>query len=596
MALDHPASSSLENLAARGAAALGDILRLGAHGDWRRRALALSAAGRIARDEPAWKGLLAFGVRRIPSWRRRFGVAGYRGRYVRNRIVDGLFDRSWPVRVAAALSLAEMRSPAGSAQLARMLRAPLRPERLAAAAALLAGGHGLNTSLGSLLEGAAPAPSKIGESADTIEFLKTLAAAHTGVLNNAARTWAAETPGAPRGSDPAAWAAFLAGVAADAPYMGPAAEIERYDAEGETSYLLTKPFSHINHAQNVRLLHSFFVAAEQLEVPFGGRVLDLGGGSGWVSELLATFGYQPFTVDLATSLLTIGQRRFAAKGLTARFIAADMTRLPVASGSMDAVIVMDALHHVPDIPAVFREAARVLVEGGQFILAEPGEGHSEAEKSRAEMIQHGVLEQEIHLFDAVRFGEQSGFQDIRIVPHYVPGIAMSPEQLSAAVEAPADDWMMYQKDQRGHLATYLIQSTFERPILVFRKGRRVTDSRMPRTLKADITANLSRSGSRVRGTATIRNTGDTLWLGGGDTVGHVRVGIQLLNRDRRLLNMEFARVPLAAPVAAGASATVALDLLLPEETTPYVLKIDMVDEGICWFEDAGSTPIYLPMA
>jgi ubiquinone/menaquinone biosynthesis C-methylase UbiE len=593
MTTDSASLASLARLSERGAGGLGEILRLGAHGDWRARALALSAAGRIARDEPAWKGLLAFGVRRIPAWRQRFPVAGYRGRYVRNRIINGLFDRSWPVRVAAALALGEIRSSAGLEQLRRMLRAPLRPERIAAAAALIACGDRPGGSLATLVDGASPAPARIGETMDTLAFLTTLAAAHGGVLAAGAREWVGE---APRGSEAGDWAAFLAGVAADVPYAGPSAEIERYDAEGETAYLLTKPFSHINHAQNVRLLHSFLVAAEQLEVPFGGRVLDLGGGSGWVSELLATLGYQPFTVDLATSLLTIGQRRFAAKGLTSRFMAADMTRLPVANGSMDAVIVMDALHHVPDIPAVFREAARVLVEGGQFILAEPGEGHSEAEKSRSEMIQHGVLEREIHVFDAVDFGRQAGFKHIRIVPHYVPGIAMSPEQLSAAINSPADDWMTYQKDERGYLATYLIQSTFERPILVFRKGRRVTDSRMPRKLKAEITAHLKRSGARVHGTASMRNAGDTLWLGGGDTVGQVRVGIQLLSRDRRLLDMEFGRVPLAGPIPAGASTKVLIDVTLPDETTPYVLKIDMVDEGICWFEDAGSAPFYLPVA
>jgi len=118
---------------------------------------------------------------------------------------------------------------------------------------------------------------------------------------------------------------------------------------------------------------------------------------------------------------------------------------------------------------------------------------------------------------------------------------------------------------------------------------------MPHKLKADITPSLTRAGARVHGTVSLRNTGDTLWLGGGDTVGQVRVGIQLLNQDRRLLDMEFARVPLAGAVSAGSGVTVPIELVLPEDTTAYVLKIDLVDEGICWFEDAGSTPIYLPM-
>ena len=40
-----------------------------------------------------------------------------------------------------------------------------------------------------------------------------------------------------------------------------------------------------------------------------------------------------------------------------------MTALPIADASMSAVIVIDALHHVPDVPAVFREAFRVLDDG-----------------------------------------------------------------------------------------------------------------------------------------------------------------------------------------------------------------------------------------
>ena len=32
---------------------------------------------------------------------------------------------------------------------------------------------------------------------------------------------------------------------------------------------------------------------------------------------------------------------------------------------------------------------------------------------------------------------------------------------------------------------------------------------------------------------------------------------------------------------------------LPDDSAPYVLKLDMVDEHICWFEDMGSRPVYV---
>ena len=43
----------------------------------------------------------------------------------------------------------------------------------------------------------------------------------------------------------------------------------------------------------------------------------------------------------------------------------------------------------------------------------------------------------------------------------------------------------------------------------------------------------------------------------------------------------------------GRTADIGLDLVLPEPATPYVLKLDMVDEQVCWFEDVGSRPLYL---
>src|SRR6185436_5827407 len=137
----------------------------------------------------------------------------------------------------------------------------------------------------------------------------------------------------------------------------------------ETEYLLAKPFSPINRTQNARLLHSFLVVAEQLRVPPGGRILDLGAGPAWVSELLAKLGYRPIALDLSHALLTLGKRRFEREDLTPRFTVGDMTNLPIVTGSVDAVVVIDALHHVPGVAAVFRDAYRVLAVGGQFALA-----------------------------------------------------------------------------------------------------------------------------------------------------------------------------------------------------------------------------------
>ena len=49
-----------------------------------------------------------------------------------------------------------------------------------------------------------------------------------------------------------------------------------------------------------------------------------------------------------------------------RVVEGDVAAVPLADGSMDAVISQEALIHVPDLPAVMGQAFRVLRPGGRF--------------------------------------------------------------------------------------------------------------------------------------------------------------------------------------------------------------------------------------
>src|SRR5262245_49230048 len=99
---------TLLRLPARGPGALDEILRMAARGDWRTRALSLSAIGRIAHADPYGRRLHPFRhwvARRIPALKAQFPSAGPQGKYVRNQVANALADRSWAVRTAAALAL-----------------------------------------------------------------------------------------------------------------------------------------------------------------------------------------------------------------------------------------------------------------------------------------------------------------------------------------------------------------------------------------------------------------------------------------------------------------------------------------------------------
>lgn len=93
----------------------------------------------------------------------------------------------------------------------------------------------------------------------------------------------------------------------------------------------------------------------------GGRLLDVGCGTGFFASEMAERGWIVTGVDISEDML-----RFArARG--ADVVCADGAALPFANDSFDMVISMWTHTDVDDFAAVVREVARVLVEGGSFV-------------------------------------------------------------------------------------------------------------------------------------------------------------------------------------------------------------------------------------
>jgi SAM-dependent methyltransferase len=85
----------------------------------------------------------------------------------------------------------------------------------------------------------------------------------------------------------------------------------------------------------------------------GGSVVEIGSGGG-------------FYRDIRPDLISLDVRPGADVDVVGSALA-----LPFESGSLTAIVMLDVLHHLPDVEAFFQECQRVLRRGGRVCLIEP---------------------------------------------------------------------------------------------------------------------------------------------------------------------------------------------------------------------------------
>lgn len=393
-----------------------------------------------------------------------------------------------------------------------------------------------------------------------------------------------------------------------------AAEKDYLRRSGGGAWERAKPFSPPGTDQfeeGLDILNDFVVALRLLRPTADDRILDLGAGGGWCSDLLSRMSRRSFPVDISFDMLRISRERGSNGGLPATV--GDLERLPFIDGSFTKAICVSALHHVPDMGAPIREVFRVLNEDGVVVFSEPGVGHATEPWSVAATSDFGVLEQEVHIEPTIQMCRAAGFADAYVCPisYVIPEFRLTDDDWRAWIRLPLVKRPMRAAQKLGRallelagagkrgplfeeafamrLVRLLQMPVRSHPFIMATKRRRQSSSSAPYRASIDARGlpEALRPSARVPLTVAVTNTGRDAWRSG-NSLGGIQLGLQLLDAGARLIDRDSQRVPLPRAVPPGDTVIVHVTFAAPADPGDYVVKFDMVAEGRTWFEPTGS--------
>jgi len=368
-----------------------------------------------------------------------------------------------------------------------------------------------------------------------------------------------------------------------------------YRRIADATHLLAKPFA--SFVDGPEVLYKLGLVLSGLQLSKGFRVLDFACGSCWLSRILNQFGCSTISLDVSNHALDLGRQLFALQPVFGgtisppEFIHFDGKHINVPDGSVDRIVCFEGFHHVPNQQQILSEFSRVLKEGGIAGFCEPGRQHSQAPQSQYEMANYNVLENDVVIEDVIKLALECGFGGAYLKPMTEIHSVITPE-----------DYQQILGERR--LPEYLVASSLNAmhagTLFFLVKGNLQRDSRSHiglshRIVLAGTEFQVSRNSHFTIELEAV-NTGAARWLAEtANDVGAVKVGIHLYTASRQLVNLDFHRWKLTRSVDPGEKFLASIEVPAPSEEGEYVLAVDLVSEGVCWFENIGSQPILVSL-
>lgn len=360
--------------------------------------------------------------------------------------------------------------------------------------------------------------------------------------------------------------------------------VSRKEAD-ERAWLYRKPYDPSpGNADFFHETYSILNLLGAMAVPFRGRILEVGSGPGWISEILMSLGYEVEGIEPSEEMIAIARERIEAAVRHHRlaspppvtYHATTIEDCGLPDESFDAVLFHAALHHVIDEDRTLAQCFRLLRPGGVLGVSEgawvPGDPAVE-EQLEEEMRQYGTLENPFTTEYLDWLLLRHGFVDVTRY-HAVNGYF------------PAQKSAVRLRVLPGERAETHNNLTARRPS----PWPLTTVDRDARTL-AEITLLDSRPGpdGLLRLRVRLDNRGETAWLHRAPKPGRVTVALRSGEPGSPGFR-EADRHDLPRTVPAGESIELDLQFRIPEEARDEPWVLDLVNEQTFWFSERGTRP------
>jgi 2-polyprenyl-3-methyl-5-hydroxy-6-metoxy-1,4-benzoquinol methylase len=141
-----------------------------------------------------------------------------------------------------------------------------------------------------------------------------------------------------------------------------AGDYEAYHEQGRTAV-----FGDVFERVRVRTVE--WILARDPDLRTTGTLLDLGAGEGRYLPLWQR--RNPRATIVAADLSALASERSAGRHPAVRHLVADAQEVPLADGSVDAIVSIEVLEHVPSGARMLREVSRLLRSGGWALISTP---------------------------------------------------------------------------------------------------------------------------------------------------------------------------------------------------------------------------------